>query len=1070
MNRYKYLLLSLLFLQGTAQAQQFLEGINLYNRAQYDSLISIFVPDFLASVPQEEGLARYFLAESYYNKAMIETDEATAINYFERAREEFKRAEASADLRADFVKHYHIARYKIGWCSFRMAEMSGETAEGFSQAYDAFTRFAPDAPDSVKAFSNYMAAESKTREMTARSLATQDKGQSHDNQSVALDAYPTIQTLYDNILRMPATPTSPSRFAELKFLTRLARERLNLIYPSNSVGLPSIEDARGLASDSVEAARQAVLRHLNAASFENLATGLSREVLDEHRPTVDYLEMNQELGRYLLTRNHTAWQRFMGPWSRLAGTPGLEIERRFRRANLAQGHPDAQGVEFNNFAPAFYDSSRNEPEALYWGGYVRMIQGQNEKSRRQFAAFQAKLATRGKLGRRQQTLLEDAIYRTYLLDFESAYLGRRQRELQTLRQEIAAFNPANRQVGERVDQLNLLVNCAVTTSRSQIWNGVLAGDKDEKLEQALATIRFVLPRAALNIGVVRARYVSLLQRLFEITKVERRDDTNFFHGIVMSLEAEIEATRRAKERKFQAAANAMAAMQSSFENKDEADYIRARSLFFADEFEEAKEILVPLINDKGYLRALFYLAEIFRQDGQGFAAKRCYQAIVRKLQKTHNVYDDFWLENARAGMESADGSGSLAVLDSVDLENIEFQPARNPALLAYEKLADERFLKARFAQESVDWLLRFGLPIKSFYPSRNRLNARLVVESNTFTNTPYQIEEIRGALTSTLHLTVELPKQVPADLRVYLDSEILTARDGVYEERFLRLNSELELRIENDDCYAFKQVHTFSKPGVDRLLVKMNKVLTFEPAGEPANISAAVAYPFEPRVDRNFVLNAIPAQSQDSQLRRDFSRYLEVRDCVVDPAGDRILAVNSKTNSVWTYSNSESAQRDRQLRLRLSTPLKSPEGIAVNSGGEIFVADWGNHRVVRFAGNGEFIASYGTFGTNGVANLGQPVRLANPTRIALVQDSAGVDLSDQVYLPQDYFYVADQNGIHVCEMDGTYLDTLIKPGATLKAGEFYGFLAENEPTSAKLFVINRLGAANEEVLEFAAGR
>ena len=176
----------------------------------------------------------------------------------------------------------------------------------------------------------------------------------------------------------------------------------------------------------------------------------------------------------------------------------------------------------------------------------------------------------------------------------------------------------------------------------------------------------IKPRAALNIGLVRERYVFLLNRLFDVTVARRGDETNFFRGVVGSLEAEIQATPKEKIRKFKAAAKTLSRIHPDFHSKSEADYIRAKCLFFADEFEQAADILKNLVNEHKYLRALFYLAEIFRLNENGLAAKHCYKIIIKKLQDSKYETNKFWIENSEAALASIQGKGGLGVFDSVE--------------------------------------------------------------------------------------------------------------------------------------------------------------------------------------------------------------------------------------------------------------------------------------------------------------------------------------------------------------------------------------------------------------------
>lgn len=1048
---------------SSGNAQQFIDGINLYNRAQYDSLIAM-VPGFVAENPDEAGLARYFAAESHYNLAMLATDEERVTYHLQHAWQDFQKAQQSPDLRQDYQDYYHFARYKMGWCSYRLAELQSDQKH-FQRAYDEFLDFTPDAPDSVKAFSCLMAVQSRMHALKSSFLSLTDIEFEQQSLDEVLQAEAVLQTLIRQAQSFADGAKGPVLSPDLKRLARLQAEMLRFDYASFyqmlSLGLfPGLEDAE----------KRSVYRELSLAYLRDLNLDFSPDDPAFHQDfssELSYLEMMRHLNRFFLTRANAEQRAFLQAFKQLRA-PEFAVERDFRRANLAHADTDAAGREFNQVALSFYDAARSEqPEAYYWLGYIFMIQGERERSRENLVAFLSAYQDAEKHSRRQEILLEDAKYRKYLLDFERYYLGRDTKKLRDLAAELKEFEPRNRDVNIRKEQLNLLTNCSITRNTAQIWSRVLEGTDDEKLQQVLSTIRFILPRAALNIGRVRARYLNLLYRLFNITEVRLRNETRFFRGIVKSLEAEIEATPWGKVDKFREAAQAIRGVSHDYENKNEAEYIRARCLFFADEFKAATDILIPLVNRQKSLRALFYLAEIFRLDNRGRAARKCFETIIHKLEQTDYVYDDFWQANAMAGLESSEKTGSLAILDSIDIDGVVFQPSHNPDLLTYEMLAEEKFLKSQFARESVEWLMRYGLPPKQFYPSEHRLHPALRPRMNLFANAPFLLDEMRGPITSSLQVKVILPETVSSEVVIKLGNERLQAKDGTYLKRFIPLNSELELSAENPECYEFKLMHTFSQPGLDYMAIVLNKRLNFV-APEPfAQTIQERDYPLPLRWDNNYVLSDLPSQSGESELRADYGNLIELRDCALDTFANRILVVNARLNEIWVYSNDSASKRVGKLEPQLDSPLNSPEGIAVDAMGNIYIVDWGNHRIVRCDNRGKQQQIIGSLGENNRQTTGAPIHLMYPTRIAIIEQPAKASWPEY-QIGQDYVYIADQNGIHIAKLNGAYLDTLIPPQQRFPAGSFYGFYASGLGHGARLFLVKRVADDNGRVFEFVS--
>ena len=91
-----------------------------------------------------------------------------------------------------------------------------------------------------------------------------------------------------------------------------------------------------------------------------------------------------------------------------------------------------------------------------------------------------------------------------------------------------------------------------------------------------------------------------------------------------------------------------------------------------------------------------------------------------------------------------------------------------------------------------------------------------------------------------------------------------------------------------------------------------------------------------------------------------------------------------------------------------------------------------------------------------------------PTRLAVIEPPANSRNQGDSRLKQDYLYVADYNGLHICKLDGTYLGTLISPGGEFERGSFYGFMKTIQPAHDRLYLIKRLDKARGEMAEFVS--
>ena len=79
--------------------------------------------------------------------------------------------------------------------------------------------------------------------------------------------------------------------------------------------------------------------------------------------------------------------------------------------------------------------------------------------------------------------------------------------------------------------------------------------------------------------------------------------------------------------------------------------------------------------------------------------------------------------------------------------------------------------------------------------------------------------------------------------------------------------------------------------------------------------------------------------------------------------------------------------------------FSSPRGIGVNSAGNLYVADTGNHRVQKFSPSGQFLFSWGSQGS-GVGQFILPTDVAvDENGYIYVTNGAGSDFRIQKFAP-----------------------------------------------------------------------
>ncbi len=1045
---------------SSANAQEFAPGIELYNHAQYDSLVHGFCSDFIKNHPDEEGLATYFLAESFYNKALSSGSLPDIKANLISAKQEFGQAISSADLRVTFPAYADFAQYKIGWCWYRLAELKKDPENELSNAYKAFRSVHAEAADSIKIFANLMALDCKVKSALLLFSKLQYSGNSHARFQQILASLNAAEKIADTILQASESPSAPDHLQELKTMTRLQKRSLDF-YRGKCFQIMTDSEFAQLENSSQSGKNR---KAMALEYFQKLDRGnvLPESALKNSGLVNAYFRLMAALNEYYLDRTPPVKQRTLREYGRLLNS-AYQDEILFRRANLEASHPNIDSDSFNELASVYYDSVQAVPEADYWLGSLALILNQTPRSLQRFQAFLSE-APSATANLRLSNLIENARYKIFLLKFESFYLSGRRNNIQKLARDLASFQPKNQEVKKNREQLNLLVNCSLSNNTQQIWTDVLQGTDNQKLEQALNTIGFILPRAAVQIGANRDKYIQLINRLLAITQLRRSDATRFFRGIAQSLQAEIEATPIEKTEKFKRAAKTLQRISDGFANKAESEYIRARCLFFADDYDAAKGIFRKLIREGHSLRALFYLAEIYRSEKNDLAAGRCYETIMGKLSGSPNA--DFWLQNATAGLAAIGHLGDASVLDSLYIEQVQIRQNASGEIPTYEQLAEERYLKQIQASENVDWLMHYGLPLKENLMSRNQITGSFFLKENHFAM-PGPLDEVRHPVTSTLALTVLLPENVTDDLTVTLDGTPVSEKEGVFVQTGIPLNARKELRILNPVCDEFHGEVVFSTPAVDEQVIVLNRKFAFRESGKTANLYTDYNYSFKPRADLNYIMHRLPELDPESELLRDFSHSFDIRDCVFDSLRQRILVVNARENAVLVYSGDRLSHRIGELVLPEGMVLNQPEGIALDSEGNIYVTDWGNHRLLALTQNGHLLHDFGALGSNSNAELGKPIKLAYPSRVSIIEDTEGETMRNgKVSYKATYILVSDFNGIQQISLDGRYMGTVVLPNQTVASGEFYGLTSEKYDDKARLSLILRLAPNPGDILPY----
>jgi sugar lactone lactonase YvrE len=152
---------------------------------------------------------------------------------------------------------------------------------------------------------------------------------------------------------------------------------------------------------------------------------------------------------------------------------------------------------------------------------------------------------------------------------------------------------------------------------------------------------------------------------------------------------------------------------------------------------------------------------------------------------------------------------------------------------------------------------------------------------------------------------------------------------------------------------------------------------------------------------------------------------------VADMGNSRIRRIDT-TGMITTIAGSAASGPSGDGGAATSAQLASPYGVAVDSGGNVYVSDTNNHRIYRVDATGVItrVAGVGSGGLSGDGGPATSAQIATPYGIAV--DGAG------------NLYVVDRNNFRIRRIDTTGTITTV-------AGTTFGFGGDGGPaTSAKL--------------------
>ncbi len=919
------------------------------------------------------------------------------------------------------------AKYMTGWSFFRRAEITG-TDRLWDSSLAWFRRLPLTAPDDLGRNAAYMAADLEYRAVikdryktlcgSGHVLAADDADRLRNSYRQCLSSFEIVAT---------EVPMSSASHAAIQL--KLA----DIAFDLATLDLATRIDLE--PSDALSAVSY------DAIPLEGLADADRRATL---QGLLAYGKAELLLCRLLISQDSSLASDIDRLGMRWAD------DRLIRQASLQQGLdrlPEA--------AEIFEQAGTDDFEALYWQGMAYLIvstdPGDLDKLRTNTRrSLQHSLSS-------FESFLGNLSSRRSNVDHRRACLGARAERLVRLL-KIALGQPTGQDNDAPLgrDDIRFLIRVAAATggNTGQRCLSFLL----QHLEMVLSRVTPGPRTAPLSISG------SFMGCTAELSLPLTHQEALFYKGTVHALQAEMALDEDVADEAFARTAEAMDQVTEPY--RGEAQYVRARALVRAGRSDDAQDPLRWLVENQHSLRAAYWYGANLRNtwpmnDTVGQNIGEVMRQVIQLVEQAGSPleYRSFLL-NAQAMSERYPRIDSIKAslqLGGLDLLNCpESLSVDNsglwPELVFYETLAEEELIRREFGLRGRRELLIYGRPRKTLYPAASSCasddarylpNRLAPIPDAVYVDDRWQARVVfvdgRGEPIGPLDSIAV--RDVRADTALATDWNAAQRCQAIGPG--IPVSHQLEVFAFAEGYHPTVLAISSNEPGIADFTIGLASVTSFMVDSVQA-CSAA-----EDCLEDNQLRNQVIPAAQNRKAIQAFSSSPSIRDLAFDEQADSYLAVScDMPDRLFVFPSSGDPGR-LTMDLTLSEPLVSPEGIAVDNDGSIYVVDWGGHQVVVLDGNGleQFRFGQTTSGS----------RLVFPCRIAVEEDYSGVALANDTIVRERHLLVTDRNGLHRFDSRGRYLDRPLSAAALdCAAGACSGVAITGYGEDSRLTVIDRL--------------
>lgn len=1011
---------------STLFSQEFMksDALQLFNDGMYKAAIDS-MKTWIEMHPSEKGLVHYFLGESYYHQCFEGQNTEESLNRLQLAIEQFRLAEGETDIQTRFSDKLFPIRYKLGWCYFRLAEYGVQKEENLIRSIRQFENSIGSTEISMKHESRFMAGfiELKLSQLYKIQLnQTENTGFNENLTQQSLNHLHNAGNHFRQLL-IPETVNPAMKNAVLFLMQEMIFTKAMLFCSMPSDVFNKIQDTQK-ASTAINTS----IELLNSIDFNLLKTQLAGN--PRYLQIIPYFEAKWQLSRYVLTGDIAFQQLFnevVQNWQAGLLNAEKQLMQGIRDFHLPGDRDQfVRLIRGNNY---FTSSAQSIPEAKYWQGWAAFL-GNPSLAITLYNEFLESVANMQ--DPRMVYLMEDAKYRRFMIEFESNIDNRA--ALSSLANEINQFKPEAPYIQIKTARLSQMVQIGLGEA---IWNEVLQSRTlNERLDEALSLIQTLMLRATQVFGRERQLYINYLNQLFSITAPRRKQETTFYRGLTLFLQAEIQENARSKRRYYQMSIDTLSRSRSIYQY--EAQYVQARSYFAASKhfetdedrnrfLEEAKPLFIELVNNKHSLRSLFYLGEIYRIQGNHLAAVVCYDEVMDKTYRQDE--GTFWYENAQAARQNCLSQGDADAVNHIQVASVVFPEKLleiDGQVISLEKFADREYIMRDYKQQATQIWLQFGHPWLSAYPSVNPVQ-QSVYYQYSISNLNVGIQERLGKITAGVRIKFPEVMTSVSDIVVKANNEILTQNEeGFYEKSQLPIYQPVLIQVNAHGYFPLVKEIELVQPGIQNLVILPSKRMTVVQAAIPQMPDVSIQ--FNNRLDGAVIGFRQPINIRDNTLLyKEFDSNLDLRDIAYSQYHNRFIVTHTN-GELHIFNNDPMLTPDEEIALTDNEEIDdiNPEGITIDNQGNLYISDWSHHRIIMFSEEGIYLKTIGKPLHRDANQTGEQIRLLYPNHLMIVQPELQATHAGDRMVSSQMIVISDQMGIHFMDENGYYWETLVQ--------------------------------------------